>query len=86
LIVEQYENGMTPEELVRAYDTLTLPDAYGAIAFYLRYPDEVRTYLAHRQNQARALQESVESEGSRLSRSDLLARRCSVEEVDAPAG
>ena len=31
VVVEQYENGMTPEDLVRAYDTLALADAYGAI-------------------------------------------------------
>src|SRR5713226_4746198 len=28
LIVEQYENGMTPEDMVRAYDTLMLADVY----------------------------------------------------------
>jgi hypothetical protein len=26
LIVEQYENGMMPEEMIRAYDTLVLAD------------------------------------------------------------
>ena len=26
LVVEQYENGMTPEDMVRAYDTLLLAD------------------------------------------------------------
>lgn len=31
LIVEEYENGMTPEDMVRAYDTLNLADVYGAI-------------------------------------------------------
>lgn len=28
LIVEQYENGLTPEAMVRAYDTLALADVY----------------------------------------------------------
>src|SRR5215212_2009538 len=45
LIVEQYQNGMTPEAMVRAYDTLVLADAYAVIAYYLRYRDEVRVYL-----------------------------------------
>src|SRR5438045_8493479 len=35
IIVEQYENGMSPEEIVRAYDTLQLPDVYAAVAYYL---------------------------------------------------
>jgi uncharacterized protein (DUF433 family) len=29
LIVEQYESGMTPEEMVRAFDTLVLADVQG---------------------------------------------------------
>jgi uncharacterized protein (DUF433 family) len=28
LVVEQYDNGMTPEDLVRAYDTLDLADVH----------------------------------------------------------
>jgi uncharacterized protein (DUF433 family) len=42
LVVEQYENGMTPEDMVRAYGTLELADVYAAIAYYLRHRDEVR--------------------------------------------
>ncbi len=37
LVVEQYENGMTPEDLVRAYDTLDLADVHAVIAYYLRH-------------------------------------------------
>jgi len=31
LVVEQYENGMTPEDMVRAYDTLVLVEVYAVI-------------------------------------------------------
>src|SRR5947208_1143305 len=37
LVVSQYENGMTPEEIVHAYDTLALADVYAVIAYYLRH-------------------------------------------------
>ena len=37
LLVEQYENGMSPEDMVRAYDTLALADVHAAIAYYLRH-------------------------------------------------
>ena len=30
LLVREYDSGMTPEDLVRAYDTLELPDVYAA--------------------------------------------------------
>ena len=37
LVVEQYENGMTAEDMVRAYDTLALADVHAVIAYYLRH-------------------------------------------------
>ena len=41
LVVEQYENGATPEEIARAYDTLDLADVYGVIAYYLRHRQDI---------------------------------------------
>jgi uncharacterized protein (DUF433 family) len=57
LVVKQYDNGMTPEDMVRAYDTLELADLYAVIAYDLRHRDEVRAYLERREEQARALRE-----------------------------
>ena len=75
LIVEQYTNGMTPEDLVRAYDTLVLADVHAAIAYYLRHRDEVRAYLTRRVVEADTLQVKIEAERPRVSRDELLARR-----------
>src|SRR5579872_6156711 len=75
LIVEQYENGMTPEDMVRAYDTLVLAEVYGAIAYYLRHRDEVRAYLQRREEEAATLRAKIETEHPRVSREELLARR-----------
>ena len=86
LIVEQYENGMTPEDMVRAYDTLVLADAYAVIAYYLRYRDEVRAYLKQREEEAKALREKIEAERPRVSREELLTRRSAREKENAPAG
>ena len=36
LVVEEYYNGMTPEDMVSAYDTLVLANVYAVIAYYLR--------------------------------------------------
>ena len=85
LVVEQYENGMTPEEMVRAYDTLVLADAYAAIAYYLGHRDEVRAYLKRRAQEAEALRAKIEAERPRISREELLARRVGEKE-HAPAG
>jgi uncharacterized protein (DUF433 family) len=84
LIVEQYENGMTPEDMTRAYDTLVLADVYAAIAYYLRHPDEVRAYLKRRAEEASDLRAKIEAERPRVSREELLARRRAREEEASP--
>jgi uncharacterized protein (DUF433 family) len=86
LVIEQYESGMGPEDMVRAYDTLVLADVYAVIGYYLRHRDEVRGYLRCREEEARTLRAGIESERPRVSRAELLARRGAGEGVDAPAG
>jgi uncharacterized protein (DUF433 family) len=86
LVIEQYENGMTPDDLVRAYDTLDLADVHAAIAYYLRHRQEVRLYLKRRDEEAKALQAKIEAERPRVSREELLARRRARQKADAPTG
>jgi uncharacterized protein (DUF433 family) len=86
LVVEQYENGMTPEDMVRAYDTLVLANVYAVIAYYLRHRDEVRAYLKRRAEEAAALRVRIEGASPRISREELLARRSAAEKANAPAG
>jgi uncharacterized protein (DUF433 family) len=75
LVVEQYENGMTPEDMVRAYDTLVLADVHAVIAYYLRHRDEVRAYLKRRAEQAESLRAKIEAERPRVPHEELLRRR-----------
>ena len=65
VVVEQYENGMTPEDLVRAYDTLVLADVHAVIAYYLRHRDAVCVYLKKRKEEAEALRAKIEAERPR---------------------
>lgn len=85
-VVEQYENGMTPEDMVLAYDTLVLADVHAVLAYYLRHRDEVRAYLTGRAEEAEALRAKIEAEHPRVSRSEMLARRSTREKADATAG
>ncbi len=72
LVVEQYDNGMTPEAMVRAYDTLVLADVHAVIAYYLRHSDEVRAYLKRRAGEAEALRaRQVGQAGEPAGRSEL---------------
>ena len=86
LVVEQYENGMTPEDLVRAYDTLHPADVHAAISYFLRHPGEVRAYLKRREEEAKALRIRIEAERPRISAEELLARRSAKGMADAPTG
>jgi uncharacterized protein (DUF433 family) len=86
VVVEQYENGMTPEDLVRAYDTLDLADVHYVIGYYLRHREEVQAYLKRRQEEAETLRATIEAERLRVARGELLARRTAKEKADAPLG
>ncbi len=86
LLVEQYENGLSPEDLVRAYDSLDLADAHAAIAYYLRNRDKVRAYLHGRKREADTFKQAIEAKHIPLTRDELLARRSGMEIADAPPG
>lgn len=86
LIVEQYENGQTPEDMVRAYDTLALADVYAVIASCLRHRDQVQAYLKRRSREAEALRTKIEAASPRIGREELMARREIREKDQAPAG
>ena len=86
LVVEQYENGMTPEDMVRAYDTLLLADVHAVIAYYLRHRDAVCAYLKRREKEAETLRAKIEAERPRVPREELLARRRAMEKDHAPTG
>jgi len=84
VVVEQYENGMTPEDMVRAYDTLVLADVYAVVAYYLRHRDEVRVYLKRREGEAETLRAKIVAERPRISREELLVRRSAALNANAP--
>ena len=86
LVVEQYNNGAVPEDLVRAYDTLKLEDVHAAIAYYLRHRDDVQSYLKRRAEEAGQLRARIEAERPRIAREDLITRRNVREQGHASTG
>lgn len=77
LVIHAFQDGATPEAIVQRYDTLTLPDVYAVIAYYLRHRGEVEEYLARREQKAEANRRRIEAEQADLSdiRARLLAKR-----------
>jgi hypothetical protein len=86
LVVEQYENGMTADDLVAAYDALELADVHAVIAYYLRHRDEVRAYLTRRRGEAERLRATIEADRQRVSLATLLTGPNASEEADAAVG
>jgi hypothetical protein len=86
LVIDQFERGRTPEQIVREYDALRLADVYASIAYYMRHRDEVSRYLARRKAEAEALQVRVQVNHPALGRAELLARRAAAESAHAPTG
>ena len=85
LVVEQYENGMTPEDMVRRYDTLALADVHAVIAYYLRHRDAVRAYLKTRRASALALRARIEAERPRIAKDEAGCARGATESAGAEA-
>jgi uncharacterized protein (DUF433 family) len=85
VVVEQYENGMSPEDMVRAYDSLSLADVHAVVGYYLRHRDAVRRYLQHREDAADALRLAIENERPPITRQELLTRRAAGEQAHASA-
>ena len=45
-MLDDYLNGVSPEEIAARYRTLTLEQVYATITYYLRHRPEVEAYLA----------------------------------------
>jgi uncharacterized protein (DUF433 family) len=77
LVIRAFLDGATPEAIVQRYATLSLPDVYAAITYYLRHSTEIEEYLNRRDQQAEEVREHVERTQGDLSdiRARLLAKR-----------
>jgi uncharacterized protein (DUF433 family) len=86
LVVQEYESGSTPEDIVRAYDTLSLADVYAVIAYYLQNQDDVRAYLAQREAEGDRLRAKIEAERPPITRDELETRRRARERPNVAPG
>ena len=75
-VVESFRQGATAEEIVQQYPSLSLPDVYSVIGYFLRHESEVNEYLITRCNDAEQLREEHERRFNPMGvRDRLLARR-----------
>jgi uncharacterized protein (DUF433 family) len=57
-VIDVYNTGATPEEIVQDFPVLHLDDVYAVITYYLRHRQEVDSYM----NRRRALAEEIRRE------------------------
>jgi uncharacterized protein (DUF433 family) len=63
VFLADHRKGMTPEQMVEQLDTLTLPDVYGALAYYYRHQEELDEYLKRRREEADRARQRLEAAG-----------------------
>jgi uncharacterized protein (DUF433 family) len=61
VLLRYWGMGMTPEEIARGLDTLTLADVHGALAYYYRHQSEIDDYLRRRESEAERLRQEIDS-------------------------
>ena len=77
IVIRAFQDGASPESIVSQYSTLTLSDAYGAIAYYLKNKETVEEYLDKREELAESVKQRLQVIQPDLSqiRSRLLAQQ-----------
>ena len=85
VVIQEFENGASPETIVHAYDTLRLGDVYAVLAYYLNNADEVKEYLRRREVEADEVRRKIEAHQPARPemREKLLARRAQMEREHA---
>jgi uncharacterized protein (DUF433 family) len=60
-VVGAFREGATAEEIAQQYPSLQLADVYAVIAYYLRHPSEVESYLQRRSREAAVVRQQNEA-------------------------
>ncbi len=61
VLLGYWGQGISPEEIARGLDTLTLADVHGALAYYFRHQAEIDDYLRRREEEAESLRQQIET-------------------------
>jgi uncharacterized protein (DUF433 family) len=86
VVVEEFKDGASPEEIVIHYPSLNLADVYTVVGFYLNHKSEVEDYLRRQEADAEAIQRKIEaSQDLKGIRERLMARQAVMRGNDASA-
>ena len=76
LVLHAFQRGQTPEGIIQSFSTLSLPDVYAVVGYYLANPAPFDEYLLRCDAQAEAVRRQLEAAGmtGRVDKEELLAR------------
>ncbi len=74
-VLNEFQNGATPEQIVQDFDSLGLEDVYAVLAYYLNNRTEVEAWLAQERAEGARLQKEIEAEFPQAGIRDRLLRR-----------
>jgi uncharacterized protein (DUF433 family) len=60
LVIHAFQRGETPEGIVQSYDTLSLPDVYAVVSYYLANPASIDEYLRECDAKAEVIRRKIE--------------------------
>ena len=60
---QMHQQGASPADIVRAFDTLQLADVHAVLAWALRHSEDVGTYLKRRDEEAAQIRRQLENAG-----------------------
>ena len=61
LVIHAFQRGETPESIAQSYDTLSLPDVYAVISYYLANQATIDAYLRECDAKAEAVRLKIEA-------------------------
>lgn len=61
LVIRAFKSGATPESIVQSYETLSLPDVYAVVSYYLTNPAPIDEYLRQCDRVAEDIRQKIES-------------------------
>lgn len=59
LVIHAFQDGATPEQIVKRYSSLALANVYLVIGYYLQNQSEINAYLEARERQAEAVKQKL---------------------------
>jgi uncharacterized protein (DUF433 family) len=61
IVIHAFDEGYSPEDIVRSWSTLSLRDVYAVLTYYLDHRDEVQEYMRQTEQDAAALRKEIEA-------------------------